>query len=258
MISQVLKGHESGYWVITDGAQIWLNQGELPLGTASEFNLAGSAGFVVGHYGALTVWLVTQTRTTGMYSPRQLLGTDIELFQLIGKAVQLSDFHTSHRYCGYCSEPMQQSRTEWAMLCQNKACRQRYYPQIAPSIIVAIRRDDKILLAKHTKHRNDIYTVLAGFVEVGERVEQAVSREVKEECGIDIKNIRYVSSQPWPFPHSLMLAFMADYAEGDILCDQKEILHADWYDADSLPNLPPYGTIARRLIEDTLILCRGD
>ncbi|WP_093317425.1 NAD(+) diphosphatase [Thorsellia anophelis] len=257
-MSQILNGHEQGFWVITDGSQIWLNQGELPHGKAHEFNLTNCEAFVVGEYGTSPVWLVTQTRSSGMYSPRQLLDTDIELFQLIGKAVQLSEFHTSHRFCGYCSTIMHPSRTEWAMLCHNKACRQRYYPQIAPSIIVAIRREDKILLAKHTKHRNDIYTVLAGFVEVGERVEQAVSREVKEECGIEIKNIRYVSSQPWPFPHSLMLAFMADYAQGEILCDTKEILHADWYDTHSLPNLPPYGTIARRLIEDTLVLCRND
>ncbi|MGK3446053.1 NAD(+) diphosphatase, partial [Escherichia coli] len=99
-----------------------------------------------------------------------------------------------------------------AMLCSH--CRERYYPQIAPCIIVAIRRDDSILLAQHTRHRNGVHTVLAGFVEVGETLEQAVAREVMEESGIKVKNLRYVTSQPWPFPQSLMTAFMAEYDSG--------------------------------------------
>lgn len=256
MISQVLTGEEAGYWVITDGSEIWLTQGDLPCGQAKDFNLIGQHAFIIGEYELSPVFVVQQTRKTGMYSPRQLLDSDPCLFQLVGKGVQLIEFHLSHRYCGYCREEMMHSKTEWAMLCSNESCKQRYYPQIAPSIIVAIRKDDKILLAKHARHRNGIHTVLAGFIDVGERVEEAIAREVKEECNIAVKNMRYVSSQPWPFPHSLMLAFMADYAGGEIECDKKEILHADWYSVDNLPQLPPYGTIARRLIEDTLVLCR--
>ncbi len=103
------------------------------------------------------------------------------------------------------------------MLCSH--CRERYYPQIAP-IIVAIRRDDAILLAQHTRHRNGVHTVLAGFVEVGETLEQAVAREVMEER-YSGKNLRYVTSQPWPFPQSLMTAFMADYADGEIVVDKR-------------------------------------
>ncbi|TGD62482.1 NAD(+) diphosphatase, partial [Salmonella enterica subsp. enterica serovar Poona] len=95
------------------------------------------------------------------------------------------------------------------MLCSH--CRARYYPQIAPCIIVAIRREDSILLARHVRHRIGVHTVLAGFVEVGETLEQAVAREVMEESGIKVKNLRYVTSQPWPFPQSLMTAFMAEY-----------------------------------------------
>ncbi len=133
-----------------------------------------------------------------------------------------------------------------------------YYPQIAPCIIVAIRRDDAILLAQHTRHRNGVHTVLAGFVEVGETLEQAVAREVMEESGIRVKNLRYVTSQPWPFPQSLMTAFMADYADGEIVVDKKELLTADWYRYDDLPLLPPPGTVARRLIEDTVAMCRAE
>ena len=125
-------------------------------------------------------------------------------------------------------------------------------------IIVAIRRDDSILLAQHTRHRNGVHTVLAGFVEVGETLEQAVAREVMEESGIKVKNLRYVTSQPWPFPQSLMTAFMAEYDSGDIVIDPKELLEANWYRYDDLPLLPPPGTVARRLIEDTVAMCRAE
>ena len=178
------------------------------------------------------------------------------LFQLAGRGVQLAEFYRSHMFCGYCGHTMHPSKTEWAMLCGG--CRERYYPQIAPCIIVAIRRDDHILLAQHTRHRNGIYTVLAGFVEVGETLEQTVAREVMEESGIRVKNLRYVTSQPWPFPQSLMTAFMAEYESGDITIDPNELLDAGWYRYDQLPLLPPPGTVARRLIEDTVALCRGE
>jgi len=169
--------------------------------------------------------------------------------------VQLAEFYRSHKFCGYCGHEMQVSKTEWAALCGH--CRERYYPQIAPCIIVAIRRGDEILLAQHVRHRNGIHTVLAGFVEVGETLEETVAREVMEESNVRVKNVRYVSSQPWPFPNSLMMAFMADYDSGDIRHDPKELLNAGWYRYDALPMLPPPGTIARRLIEDTVALCRA-
>ena len=191
-----------------------------------------------------------------MVSVRQLIDVDRGLFQLVGRGVQLAEFFRSHTFCGYCGHEMYSSRSEWASMCPN--CRQRYYPQIAPCIIVAIRRGDEILLAQHKRHRNGIHTVLAGFVEVGETLEQAAAREIMEESRVQIKNLRYVASQPWPFPHSLMVAFMADYAGGELKHDPKELLNAGWYRYDNLPQLPPAGTVARRLIEDTVALCRED
>ncbi|WP_034948869.1 NAD(+) diphosphatase [Erwinia oleae] len=247
---------DAGWWVVSHEHKLWLPKGQLPFGRAGTFDLNGSTGSQIGEWQGDAVWLVRENRAQEMGSLRQLLDREPGLFQLVGRGLQLAEFYRSHKWCGYCGHEMHTSRTEWACLCGH--CRQRYYPQIAPCIIVAIRRGDEILLAQHTRHRNGIYTVLAGFVEVGETLEQTVAREVMEESGIKVKNLRYVSSQPWPFPQSLMVAFMADYESGDIVIDPKELLDAGWYRFDALPQLPPVGTVARRLIEDTVALCRAD
>ncbi|WP_409161580.1 NAD(+) diphosphatase [Pectobacterium sp. B2J-2] len=254
-MEQTLKGDEAGWWVVSDALQIWLPQGALPCGTAAAWSLEGKMARQIGEWEGQPVWLVCQRRDSDMTSVRQLLDQDVGLFQLAGRGVQLAEFYRSHRFCGYCGHEMVQSKTELACLCHH--CKERYYPQIAPCIIVAIRRGEEILLAQHNRHRGNMYTVLAGFVEVGETLEQTVVREVMEESQIQIKNLRYVSSQPWPFPHSLMMAFMAEYAGGDIKHDPKELRDAGWFRYDQLPQLPPPGTVARRLIEDTVVLCRA-
>ncbi|UGA51319.1 MULTISPECIES: NAD(+) diphosphatase [Dickeya] len=249
-----LKGDECGWWVVYHRHQIWLPQGELPQGTAAQWQLQQQSARQVGEWQGEPVWLVLQDKTSDMGSVRQLLDQDAGLFQLAGRAVQLAEFYRSHRFCGYCGHEMSVSTTELACLCAH--CKERYYPQIAPCVIVAIRRDDKILLAQHLRHKGNMYTTLAGFVEVGETLEQAVAREVMEESNIRVRNLRYVSSQPWPFPHSLMMAFMADYDGGEVKADPSELRDADWFRYDRLPELPPPGTVARRLIEDTVVLCR--
>ncbi len=246
---------DSGWWIVSSEQKLWLPQGELPHGVAADFDLAGHHGILIGEWHGDNVWLIQSSRPEGMGSVRQVIDQDAGLFQLAGRGVQLAEFYRSHRWCGYCGHEMRISPREFACLCTH--CRERYYPQIAPCIIVAIRRGDEILLANHARHRNSIYTVLAGFVEVGETLEQAVAREVMEESNVRIKNVRYVTSQPWPFPHSLMIAFMADYDGGDLQHDGKELLDAGWYRFDALPLLPPPGTVARRLIEDTVALCRA-
>ncbi|ROR03460.1 NAD(+) diphosphatase [Erwinia sp. JUb26] len=247
---------DTGWWVVSHEHKIWLPKGEIPRGSAESLGLTGSKGSPIGEWQGETVWLICESRSQDCGSLRQLLDCETGLFQLVGRGIQLAEFYRSHRWCGYCGHEMHHSKTEWACLCSR--CRQRYYPQIAPCIIVAIRRGDEILLAQHTRHRNGIYTVLAGFAEVGETLEQTVAREVMEEASVKVKNLRYVSSQPWPFPQSLMMAFMADYDSGEINIDPKELLDAGWYRFDALPLLPPAGTIARRLIEDTVALCRAE
>ncbi|GBU12496.1 NADH pyrophosphatase [Enterobacterales bacterium] len=252
---QITDQHK-GWWVISHEGKLWLPQGELPFGQAAEFMLTGKVGRQIGEWEGSPVWLVRQPMDNQMVSARLLLDQERGLFQLVGRGVQLAEFYRSHKFCGYCGHEMHVSKTEWAALCGH--CRERYYPQIAPCIIVAIRKGEEILLAQPVRHRNGIHTVLAGFVEVGETLEETVAREVMEESNVRVKNVRYVSSQPWPFPNSLMMAFMADYDSGEIKHDPKELLNAGWYRFDALPQLPPPGTIARRLIEDTVVLCRAE
>ncbi|MFP1870290.1 NAD(+) diphosphatase [Lonsdalea quercina] len=249
-----LTGEEHGWWVVSENNQIWLPQGRLPQGSAREWGLKTRPARRIGEWQGEPVWLVRQTMAEAMGSLRQLLDVEGGLFQLAGRGVQLAEFYRAHRFCGYCGHEMHHSKTELACLCGH--CRERYYPQIAPCVIVAIRRGSEILLAQHVRHRGNMYTALAGFVELGETLEQAVAREVMEESNIRIKNLQYVSSQPWPFPHSLMMAYIAEYADGELRHDPSELRDAAWFRYDKLPILPPAGTVARRLIEDTVVVCR--
>ncbi|MFP1920468.1 NAD(+) diphosphatase [Lonsdalea quercina] len=249
-----LTGEEHGWWVVSENNQIWLPQGRLPQGSAREWGLKTCPARRIGEWQGEPVWLVRQTMAEAMGSLRQLLDVEGGLFQLAGRGVQLAEFYRAHRFCGYCGHEMHHSKTELACLCGH--CRERYYPQIAPCVIVAIRRGSEILLAQHVRHRGNMYTALAGFVELGETLEQAVAREVMEESNIRIKNLQYVSSQPWPFPHSLMMAYIAEYADGELRHDPSELRDAAWFRYDKLPILPPAGTVARRLIEDTVVMCR--
>jgi NAD+ diphosphatase len=115
-------------------------------------------------------------------------------------------------------------------------------------VLVAIRKDKQILLARSKRHKPGFFSILAGFVESGETLEQAAAREVYEEVGIRIQNLRYVGSQPWPFPHSLMTGFLADYQSGDIVCQEDEIAEANWFDFTALPEIPPVQTLSGQMI----------
>jgi NAD+ diphosphatase len=142
---------------------------------------------------------------------------------------------------------MEDKTDERAKTCP--ACGLNSYPRLSPAVIVAVVKDDKLLLATSPRFRSSFWSVLAGFVEPGETLEDCVVREVEEEVGITVRNVRYFGSQPWPFPDSLMLGFTAEYAKGEIKTDGMEIVEADWFGADNLPNVPPSVSIARRLID---------
>lgn len=180
---------------------------------------------------------------------RNVLFNQSDMFEFAARAFQVVLFLRTHQYCGQCGEPM--SLIEWELATQCQPCNHRCYPRISPVVIVAIRNKDKILLAKGTRSTSGMYSVLAGFVESGETLEQALHREVFEEVGIRVKNLKYQQSQPWPFPHSLMVGFLAEYDSGEInICDD-EIVAADWYDIDNMPQTPPPQTISGKLIETT-------
>ena len=154
----------------------------------------------------------------------------------VGKANQILDWYHSHRYCGQCGHPTQPRQGERALECNH--CQRTYYPRINPCIIVLVTDGDRILLARNMRYRGKFLSCLAGFIEIGESAEETVCREVREEVGIEIQNVRYVKSQSWPFPSQLMLGFYADYRSGEIRPDGIEIEYADWFDVHDLPEYP--------------------
>lgn len=157
------------------------------------------------------------------------------IIALAGKASQLIEWDKAHQFCGECGSPTHVANHEHSRTCINPSCQRIFYPRISPVIIVAIERGQEILLARSPHFPPEIYSTLAGFVEPGETIEQAVHREVYEETRIKIQNLRYFASQAWPFPNSLMLGFQADYDSGDIICAENEIEEAAFFHVDKLP-----------------------
>jgi NAD+ diphosphatase len=179
---------------------------------------------------------------------RRIYGlVDEQFFGLAGRAFQIMDWDRTHQFCGRCGTPLTTSTTERAKQCPR--CGLIQYPRLAPSIIVLIQRGHELLLGRSSHFPKGLYSVIAGFVEPGETLEEAVEREVQEEVGLTIADIRYFASQPWPFPHSLMIGFTAQHAGGDICIDNKEIEDARWFTADNLPKIPDKISIARKLID---------
>ncbi len=179
---------------------------------------------------------------------RQLYGLiNEELFWIAFRGLHLLNWVGKNKFCGCCGSPLVGLAEEHALKCA--ACGQITYPRISPAVIVAVIKDNQILLARSGRFTSAMYSVLAGFVEPGESLEDCVKREIREEVGIEVKDIEYFSSQPWPFPDSLMVGFTARYAAGEIAIDHKEIMDAAWFTADNLPELPGKVSIARKLID---------
>ena len=188
---------------------------------------------------------------------RALFGAlDDTLFALAGRAFQIVDWDRSHQFCGRCGTPTVLKEGERSRVCPS--CAQLHYPRIAPAVMALVRRGREFLLARSPHFPPGMYSALAGFSEPGETLEQTLVREVREEVRIEIANIHYFASQPWPFPHSLMIAFFADYAGGAITPDPAEIEAADWFSPERLPEkLPSTISISRRLIDATLSELNG-
>ena len=172
-----------------------------------------------------------------------------DIANAISRCREFVHWRKGHRFCGACGAPTQFAENDLAILCPS--CGMLYYPQLAPAVITMITRHHgkEILLAHNKRFSTPSFSLIAGFVEAGENLEQAVAREIMEETGVTVQNIQYLASQPWPFPNSLMLGFMAEYAGGTPYPKDGELTDIGWYQKDNLPMLPSPGSIARKIID---------
>lgn len=174
----------------------------------------------------------------------------IELLSLGGMAMQLSHWEKSSHVCSRCGGGMLRVAGEWGKRCQK--CSAAHFPHIHPCVIVIVQRPGEVLLTRKPQWAPNRYSLVAGFVDVGECLEEAVAREVREETGVEINNVRYVGSQAWPFPSQLMIGYRADYVSGEVVVEEKELADARWFSLDALPDLPPHRSIARYLLDTCL------
>lgn len=177
------------------------------------------------------------------------MGYEEEACFCLSRAKALLEWRTKTKFCGCCGSTLEDHDTLTARRCPK--CGNMIFPRIEPCVIVLVHRDDKILLARHVQRNQNIYACIAGFMEAGETAEHAVAREIYEETGIKVKNIRYFGSQSWPFPSQLMLAFTAEYESGELKLQEEELSDAGWFERDNCPASPQPGSIAYRLIHES-------
>jgi NAD+ diphosphatase len=253
------------FWFLVRRSEILVVDGpdgpRIPLGRRPPVDVDPTLRHVLGTLEGAHVWGVDVAEQADepeghAWVPlRQLYGRVPDLqWTIAGRAEQIVSWDRNHRYCGRCGEPTVAQPTERARRCAG--CGQLSFPRLSPATITRVTRgddDDEILLAWGRQFPGRFYSVLAGFVEPGESLEECVAREIKEETNVDVVDVRYFGSQPWPFPNSLMLGFTARYAGGDLVLQEDEIVDAKWFRADSLPPCPKGGmSIAGWLIEDWL------
>jgi NAD+ diphosphatase len=242
-------GHEGrrGRWIHVVGAKVWVDAEPAEQGWTAHF---------LGVLDGEPCWAVDVP--TG-HDPSD--GASVDLYGyfgrvseaewlVAGRAVQLVEWGRTHRYCGRCGTATEPAPGERAMRCP--LCGLLAYPRLAPAIITLVTRGEEALLARGVQWQVPLYSALAGFVEPGETLEHAVHREVLEEVGVEVTDVRYFGSQPWPFPHSIMLGFTARYESGEITPDPTEIADAQWFTRDEIPMIPPGVSIARKLIDGWL------
>ena len=253
--------HDAPRAFIFRGGELLVREPDLALPDAAvmkSLDLPAAQVFPVGVYEkeyCCAAWVAKETAAPAGHAFRALRSLftrlDEGLLSVAGRAFQIADWGRNHRFCGACGKPMTPVAGERAMRCE---CGHVAYPRIAPAMMVLVKRGDAILLARNVMvPPGGRMSALAGFLEPGESVEDAIHREVYEEVGLFVKDLRYFASQSWPFPGSLMIAFTAEYSSGDIRCDPAEIAEAHWFGpGDKLPDLPPPQSISRALIEANL------
>jgi NAD+ diphosphatase len=235
-----------------DGTAVALLSQEAWAGLAAD--TAGTA-HAVGELGGLVCYAVDlpadwqPPEPMAFHNLRRLWGAlPEEAWRLAGRGVQIVDWDRNHRFCGRCGTATARQPGEWSRQCPS--CGLAHFPRLSPAVIVRIERGDEILLARSPHFQPGVYSTLAGFVEPGESLEEAVHREIFEEVGVRVAHVRYFGSQPWPFPNSLMVGFVAEYLSGELRLQEGEIEDARWFTRDTLPNLPFAISIARALIEE--------
>lgn len=242
---------ESPVFAFADGRIVLAAEEPLELPTLAALPLARERLLPVGRLhgetaSAAVVEPAADTRTASLRS--LLANAPAPLAAAAGRAAQLVEWELGHAFCGRCGSRTDAHPRELARVCPR--CGAHFYPRIAPAVIVLVERDGRILLARRAGLERPFFSVLAGFVEPGETLEETVRREVREEVGIDVEDVRYFGSQPWPFPSQLMIGFTARAEDGDLRLDEAELAEAAWFGpGDELPPVPPPFTIARRLID---------
>ena len=239
--------HRKGLVLAAGEPAPWLTGAELAL-----VGLDAAKGHYLGRLDGedcFVHWLATDPPAPlAVHGLRSLFGRfDPEVFALAGRASATATFLDTHRFCGRCGAETVAEPGERALACPR--CKLTQYPRVTPAVIVLVRKGDQALLARSGKFPVPFFSTLAGFVEPGESLEQTIAREIREEVGVDVTNVRYFGSQPWPFPHQLMIGFTAEHAAGEIAIDGNEIAEARWFDASELPLVPPTVSIARALID---------
>ena len=210
--------------------------------------LDGLDCWVYGLAAAPAGWRAAGLRAAMMSLPGALAG-------LAGRAAQVLEWEREHRYCGVCGTAMLAQPRERSRTCPN--CGHACYPRLSPAMMVLIWRGNELLLARSPHYAAGMFSALAGFVEAGESIEDCVHREVAEEVGVTVRGLRYYGSQSWPFPHSLMIAYTAEWVAGEIVPQAGEIEAAGWFTIDALPGIPPRLSIAGHLIRDTALAMGG-
>jgi NAD+ diphosphatase len=249
---------EPGYWVIIQENNLILHAGEtgpsLPMGDLPDWLAAPADPLTIGLWQGRPLRIVSVDKNCNFKPPfiAEALNAVVQTMDdatlgIGGLAKQILHWEHESRFCPLCGGRTEPFTHEWGRTCSS--CSARHFPRISPCAIVLVRRADEVLLVRKPEWAPGRYSMAAGFVNLGESLEECAAREVREETGIDISDITYVGSQSWPFPSQLMTGFVAKYAGGEIVIDHKELEDARWFPVSALPTLPPRRSIARRIID---------
>ena len=247
-----------GHWILVQGQNLLVapegDSFRLPTG-ACPVPLDGAAPFWLGTYRDEPCWVVPVAAETApppglareTMIPMRGARLPDPLLSLGGMAMQALWWESTSGHCPRCGTPTVRIENEWGKKCPR--CAYEHYPHLHPATIVLVRDGDRVLLTRKAEWAPGRYALIAGFVDNGESLESCVAREIKEEAGVDVKDIRYVGSQNWPFPSQMMIGFVATYAGGDLVIDKEELEDARWFPCGALPSLPSRHSISRFIID---------